>query len=364
MSIAESYKSVRPLVQYARCLLLAHQHGIEPVRVAERLYPSRRDEQLVQVMRAAVDTHATQAGAPGTELYSLRTMQTSFADAVRPLTVLGKLQTTRVPLATTLPMLATRTVFSFVEERMPIPVAAPAFGSTNVVLAPKKVAGILVTSKELMAHSEGEAVLQREMVAGCIEGIDRGLLDPLATVSAGRPASITSESDITYQGAGADTAAEIDVLLSAMVGDLIGKGSTLERCAWVTSPQNCAALSMMRGATTDALSYPGLTVNGGTLFGLPLYASASAPSDGLTLVDGGELLVGDEGETAVQVTDSAMVQMDDAPSGTTNLVSLFQADSLGLKIVRTINWQFKRAPAPVAYCTNFQLAAGTATTTG
>jgi hypothetical protein len=59
-----------------------------------------------------------------------------------------------------------------------------------------------------------------------------------------------------------------------------------------------------------------------------------------------------------------MIEQDNAPAGGSTLVSLFQSDSLGLKIVRTINWQFRRSPAPVAYCTNFELAAATASTTG
>jgi HK97 family phage major capsid protein len=354
-----SNKSPRPLVQISRCLLLARAHGIEPHQAAEQLYGlSRRDANVVEILqRAATATHTTQG--PGAQLYSVRGIATEFADAVRPLTVLGRLQTVRVPLATTLPLISTRTVFSFVEEKMPIPVAAPALG-TNITLAPKKVAGIIVTSRELMQHSEGEAVLQREMVAGCVEGIDRALLDPSATVTAGRPASITSESDLVYQGSGADTAAEIDVLLSAMVGNLIALGSTLEKAAWITTPTNCAELAQKR-TTGGNLAYAGVTVHGGVLYGLPLYATASSPSHGLTLVDGGEILVADEGETSVQVSDAAMIEQDSAPNGSSTLISLFSSDSLGLKIVRTVNWQMRRPF--VVYCTNFDLAPATASTT-
>jgi hypothetical protein len=71
-------------------------------------------------------------------------------------------------------------------------------------------------------------------------------------------------------------------------------------------------------------------------------------------------LLADEGETAVQVPDQAMIEQDGAPDGNNTLVSLFQADSLGLKIVRTLNWQLRRKF--VTYASGFSLSPATATT--
>ena len=55
-----------------------------------------------------------------------------------------------------------------------------------------------------------------------------------------------------------------------------------------------------------------------------------------------------------------MIEQDGAPDGNNTLVSLFQADSLGLKIVRTLNWQLRRKF--VTYASGFSLSPATATT--
>jgi hypothetical protein len=164
---------------------------------------------------------------------------------------------------------------------------------------------------------------------------------------------------IDFDATGADTAAEIDILLSAMIGALVTAGSTLQAAQFVTTPQNCASLALMR-STGGKFAYPDVTVHGGSIAGLPLLASASAPAAGLTLVDGSEILVADDGEVEIDVTDSAMVATSTTPESEPLLVSTFQTDSLGLRIVRWVNWTLRRPF--VAYATGFTLPAADAST--
>jgi hypothetical protein len=144
-----------------------------------------------------------------------------------------------------------------------------------------------------------------------------------------------------------------------MQGRLITAGSTLVDAAYVAHPQTCASLAMLR-TSGGSFAYPGLTANGGVLFGLPMLASSSCPSTGIALIDGGQLLVADESGVEIAVSDEALIQQDSAPSGTSTLISLFSSDSVGLRIVRTINWQLARTF--VAYATNVSLPAATAPT--
>lgn len=343
----------RELARIARCMLISRADGEHPADVAGRLYGD--EARVTRVLKSATDTHGT--SGTGGELYSPAVVAAEFADAVRPLTVLGRLATVRVPFATPLPFISTRSTFDFVQERAPIPATNPGFGGP-VHLRPKKVAGIIAVSKELVKSSRAEEVLQSEMTAGVVEAMDRRLLDPTSTVTDGRPASVTSAAS-AFDGTGVDTPAEIDDLLSAMIGTLITAGSTLVSAAFVTTPQNCASLALMRTTNGDR-AYPGVTVTGGAIAGLPLLASASAPANGLALVDGSEILVADDGETSIVVTDQAMIRASDDPANEATWLSVFEADCLALKVVRTVNWELRRSF--VAYATNFSLPAATAST--
>lgn len=354
-------KDCLDLVRVARCMLLARAYSADAAEIADRLYGETPHRKIVAVLvqKAGVDTLGSTGS--GAELFSPSAVSAAFSEAARTRSVLGKLDVLQAPFATPLTWITGRTAFSFVEEREPIPVAKPAF-ATPILLAPKKIAGIIVTSKELLESSDAEGVLEREMVSGALEGLDVALLDPAATETDGRPPSITSETDMLYDGTTATSPAEIDNLLQTMIEHLVALGSNLERAAIITSMQNLAGLALMRDETGDSFAYPNLTMRGGTLAGLPVIATAFGPVDGLTIVDGGELIVADGRQTNITVTHNAMVDQRDNPEAVTPVwVSLFQADALGLKIVREINWTLRNAF--VVYATNFAVTAGTASTT-
>jgi HK97 family phage major capsid protein len=347
------------LVRVARCMLLGSSYGVDPFVVADRLYGRTKHRNIVEliVTKADVDSHGTTG--TGSELFSPARVSAAFSEAVRTESVLGQLATVPVPVATPLTWITTRTRFTFVEERDPIPVAAPAF-APGITLKPKKISGIVVTSRELLEASDAEQVLAREMISGCLEGLDVALLDPAVIATDGSPASVTSVASPVFDASAVDTAAEIDVLLWNMVAGLVSAGSTLQHAAFVTSLANCAGLAMLRDTTGDGFAFPQMTAKGGLLGGLPVIGTAYGPTDGLTLVDGGEILVYDSKETSVQVSQNASIDMNTEPAGTSR-VSLFQTDAIGLKITRYVNWALRHEF--VSYATNFELAPGSQSTT-
>jgi HK97 family phage major capsid protein len=347
------------LVRVARCLLLARSYGADSTEIAERLYGKTRHRHIPAMLhKAAVDTIGTVD--TGGELFSPASVSTAFSEAVRTRSVLGQLATLPVPFSTPLTWISSRTTFGFVEERQPIPVTAPTF-ATPVTLKPKKCAGIIVTGRELLESSQAEEILSREMTGGCLEALDRALLDPDIVATDGSPASVSSASSLFYDASSATTPADIDGLASAMIAHIIAAGANLENAVFVTSLVNLSGLALLRTTGGDTPAYPGVTVKGGSLGGLPILGSAYAPADGLTLVAGDEILLADDQQTTIEVTEAAMISQDTDPASNDTWVSLFQADALGLKLTRHVNWSLRNPH--VVHAKNFEIAPGTPATT-
>ena len=88
--------------------------------------------------------------------------------------------------------------------------------------------------------------------------------------------------------------------------------------------------------------------------GLPVYVSPGATVQGspsedfVLLVDPAGVIVADEGETEISTSGKASLQMESEPlDGAQSLVSLWQRNLSGLKLVRVINWSRRRDAAVV-----------------
>src|SRR5690606_26145611 len=115
------------------------------------------------------------------------------------------------------------------------------------------------------------------------------------------------------------------------------------------------ALSLMQNPLGQA-EFPGISMTGGTLFGLPVIVSEYVPKDSsgavVALVNGSAIYLGDDGGIAISMSTEASLQMDDSPDNPTTastvLVSLWQRNLVGFRAERTINWARRRSSA-VAY---------------
>ncbi len=101
------------------------------------------------------------------------------------------------------------------------------------------------------------------------------------------------------------------------------------------TPANAVALSR-------ALNQPSLTVRGGTAHGIPVITSGTVGAR-LIMLDASQILVGDTGALDVDISNNALVQLDSSPAdptiASTVLISLFQANRVGLRITRFMNWR-------------------------
>jgi HK97 family phage major capsid protein len=102
--------------------------------------------------------------------------------------------------------------------------------------------------------------------------------------------------------------------------------------AWIMLPRTALFLSRMRG-TGGNLAYPGMSVKGGELLGLPAITSTAVPGVGspsagvIALVDPSEILVADDSGGSFEVSTQASLAMTDesaSPGG--DLAGLDVAD--------------------------------------
>lgn len=104
--------------------------------------------------------------------------------------------------------------------------------------------------------------------------------------------------------------------------------------------------------------FPGISMTGGELFGLPVIVSEYIPTSSagavVALVNASDIYLGDEGGVDLSMSTEASLQMDNAPDNPTTastvLVSLWQRNLVGFRAERAINWARRRASA-VAYLT-------------
>lgn len=315
--------------------------------IFKQRWPEARS--LPLVMRAAVSAGTTTDSTWAGPLAPLRDLAEAFVEAVRPRTVLGWLEGVRqVPLKTRAPKAITGTSAGWIGQAQPIPVTSMAFGT--VELPSLKIAAIAVITRELALNSSpaAEALIEADMIGAAAAAADVSLLDPaLAAIAEVSPASITYDATmVVASGTTADAAqSDLCTAIREIETDFIAP-------AWIMKPMTAARL-----AAFGAEYFPDIGPTGGSLLGIPVITSASVPySEGspqaemIVLVDGAELIVADEG-AEVDVARHAALQMsetpDSPPGGSTALVSLYQSNLLGIRIVRPMNWVMRKSGAVV-----------------
>jgi hypothetical protein len=216
---------------------------------------------------------------------------------------------------------------SWAAEGVPIPVSAQTFATVPGLDALK--AGVIVTmTRELITFGvpSTEAIVRKAAIGGLSALLDFSFLDPASAAAAGRPASITNGATaVTQTGV---TAATMGADLAALLAAITTAGSGL---TWI----------MQRKTLANIASALPLNVSGSTLNGLPVITSDTSPKQ-ITLVDASKIVIADEGEFDISTAKNPSLQMDSAPTNppvaATVYISLYQTNTVGVRIIRTINW--------------------------
>lgn len=284
-------------------------------------------------------------------------LATDLVEAIRPLTILGKLQgVKRAPFYSRLIGLSAGASARWVGYGKAAPISKATFSAPEA-LARKKVAALLISTDEFLRDGAptAERALVADLVAAVAAAMDAAFVDVGSTGDANTPASITSTGASTASTG--SSLAQIDADLSGLVDDLVDAGENLAFAHWILHPRSATYLARLRG-TGGALAFPNLGVKGGEIFGLPAIVSAGVPvtadtsaTTQISLVSGDGVLLADQDEAELSFARHASIEMDDSPSGnattpvaaSANMVSMFQTDSVGIQVVRSVNWLARRA---------------------
>lgn len=350
--------------QFARCKAIAGLEHERTIDVAQRMYPGHEALHNV-ITKAAVPAGTTDGSTWAKPLVGDETsIFADFVEYLRPTTILGKFGAGGVP---SLRMVPFRTALLgqtsggagyWVGEGNAKPLTK--FDFSRSTLEPLKVANIAVVTRELLRDSSPSAdgLIRDSLAAALRERLDTDFIDPTKAASSGiSPASITNAAS-NVASSGTDAAA-VRADIQALFNLFIDANNTPTSGVWIMPAKTALTLSLMQNPLGQA-EFPGINMNGGTLFGLPAITSEYVPADSsganVVLVNASDIYQADEGGIEVSMSMEASLEMDDAATGDSDtptaksLVSLWQTNSVGFLAERTINWKARRASA-VAYLT-------------
>src|SRR5690625_2473792 len=278
-----------------------------------------------------------------------------FVEYLRPQTILGRFGAGGVPSLRQVPF---RTALVgqtsggdgyWVGEGKAKPLTK--FDFARRVLEPLKVANIAVVTEELLRDSSpsAEALVRDQLAAALRARLDTDFISPSkAAVSGVSPASITNGvAPIPSAGNDADS---VRADIRAVFGSFIAANNAPTSGVWIMPATTALALSLMQNPLGQA-EFPGITMNGGTLFGLPVVVSQYVPDGTVVLDNASDIYFADEGGVAVDMSREASLEMADNPSHDSDtpapaeLVSLWQTNSVGFRAERTLNWAPRRDEA-------------------
>lgn len=315
--------------------------------------------QVEAVLKAAVAAGTTTDASWAKPLVEYENMVGEFAELLRPATIIGRIPGLRlVPFNIKIPRQTGGSSVGWVGEGKPKPVGALSFDQISLGMA--KTAGIVVITDELARSSSpaAEGVVRDDLIAQTAQFLDSQFVDPAKAATANvSPASITNGvTPVVASGTDAD-ALRTDV--QALMGKFITANLSLAGAVWIMTEMQALGIALMLNPLGQA-EFPGIQINGasgGTFFGLPVVLSENIPgnttsgSEGsrIILAKANEILLADDGQTMLDVSSEASLQMDSAPdatpSPTTVMVSLWQMNMIGIRAERYINWAKRRTGA-------------------
>ncbi len=246
---------------------------------------------------------------------------------------------------------------SFVGEGLPIPVRQGAF--TSQTLTPKKMAVITTWTREIDEHSVPaiEGLLRDAISEDTAVSLDSILLDSNpATVI--RPAGILNGITGLTPTAGGG--------FNALVGDikqlsgalLTGTKGNVRAPAWLMNPQQKNSIGLVAAPGAGVFPFRD-EVSAGNLGGWPIIDSGTVPLGEVIAIDAADFVAVGGEAPRFEISDQATLHMEDTdpaeivggadPGTPANPVrSLWQTDSLALRLILPVNWTIRR-PGVVAF---------------
>jgi HK97 family phage prohead protease len=242
---------------------------------------------------------------------------------------------------------------SFVAQGAPIPVKQAAF--TSISFTPKKMGVISTMTREIAEHSTPaiDGLIRQAIIEDTNVAIDSVLLDATAATTT-RPAGLKSGVSATTATAGGGITALIGDIRGLTSALITGTNGNLRSPVWLMNPGDVLAASLLP-ATAGGGEFPFKTeLTGGTLQGIPVISSSNVTADTMLLVDAADFVSVTGDSPRFDVNDQATLHMEDttplqivtgvqgagvvaAPTR-----SLWQTDSIGIRMLWDLNWGMRR----------------------
>lgn len=339
--------------RYAMALAAAKGNIYSAAEVAKQRWGSSTPE-VETILRAAVAAGTTTDTTWAKPLAPYQDMQSELIELLRPLTIIGRMQGFRnIPFNVRMPRQTSGASVGWVGQGAPKPVTKLGFDTITVPHA--KIAAIIAITEELarMSTPSAEATVRQDLLETISQFMDVQFIDPtVAAVADASPGAITNGiSGIDATGATvALVTADLAAALTAMSVANIGMRAPY----WVMHTRAYNFLLTLR-TTQDVYAFRD-ELTQGRLLGYPVIASNNVPlrdqnagggTEGyIALVDASEIFMADDGETMLDVSREASLQMDSAPSaGAQAMVSLWQNNMIGIRAERFVYWQRRRDAA-------------------
>ena len=267
-------------------------------------------------------------------------LASEFVELLRPATILGQIAgIRRVPFNVRIPVQTGGSTVNWVGEAAPKPVSELAFDA--ITLGMNKVAGIVVLTDELVRSSSpaAEQVVRNDLVAQIARFVDAQFITPSVAATANNPASITNGvTPVAASGTDAESLYwDLNSALAKFDDTDLGSGGITV----IMRSGTARGISSLRNALGQ-FEFGGLSVNGGALNGLQVVTSNSVPAGVIILVKGDEILLADDGQTALDASRDATLDLN---GGTAPNFNLFQRNAIGIRAERFMTWRKRRADA-------------------
>jgi HK97 family phage major capsid protein len=347
--------------RYVRCMALAHKMHRDVLHVANELY-GERDPEIIRMLKTVGSATPALTSSNSSALIGNEGGFADFAEYLRPRTIVGRFGTGTIPALRGIPFrvplinASGKGTAYWVGEGKGKPLTKPSWARNE--LAPLKVAVITAATMETLRDSSpsAERLIRDDLTESIVERTDLSFIDPTNDGAANiEPAAITYDIAAMTVASGGYTADAVRADVRAAITKFIAANNPLTTGVWVMSAQTALALSMMVNDLGNR-EFPGISMNGGTFFELPVITSEHV-GDYVVLVNAGDVFLGDEGGIHVDMSTEASLEMvagdNDGPSQNSgssppvasSVVSMFQTNSVAFRAERTINWARRRTSA-------------------
>lgn len=256
-----------------------------------------------------------------------------FFAVAREMSLLGRIPgLRRLPFETRMLAATTGAIGYWIAEGAELPMSKPTLAGE--ALPRRRVGALIVQTLEALraAGPVAEAGVQRDLLGAVAAAIDEAFIGDAAELVGIRPAGVANGA--VAATATGNLADDVAALIDDFTGDLLS-------AVFVCDPATAAKLGGI---------FDGVGIRGGELLGAPLLTSRGVARDSsggrLVLLDAGAVAVAYDAGT-IEPSEHGAVAVTVGQGADAEVLSLWQANLLGLKVDTHANWSVQ-VPGSVA----------------